>query len=148
MKYISITPEIRQTAHLINSKTFYIRELLIFKTKISVHPMAWSASIFSDTSFFKTREETALIVPHSRVVIVGDFFPGVTLMASGNKSMAALYMTITYLVAVIYPSMRLFSNATISLCVELGLEIKTASVDKISWTTSRPAALNKTKHKF
>mmetsp|Transcript_32458 Transcript_32458/g.36856 ORF Transcript_32458/g.36856 Transcript_32458/m.36856 type:complete len:86 (-) Transcript_32458:787-1044(-) len=60
----------------------YIRELFNSRTKISVAPTSWSASIFSDTSFLRISTDTALSLPHSRLVTVGDFFPGVMAIAS------------------------------------------------------------------
>mmetsp|Transcript_22231 Transcript_22231/g.63780 ORF Transcript_22231/g.63780 Transcript_22231/m.63780 type:complete len:201 (+) Transcript_22231:100-702(+) len=119
---------------------YYIREFEMFMTNMSVAPIFCKASIFSETSFFKTKDDTDLTVPHSKVVTVGDRFPGVTLIASFNSSFATLNTIIAYFVAVMYPSIRFFNKSTMSWWGVLGLEIKIASVVKISWTTSRPAA--------
>ena len=122
---------------------YYILELCNSRTKISVAPTSWRASILSDTSFFRIRDDTALLLPDSRFVTVGDFFPGVILIASCNSSFEMLYIIITYFVAVMYPSIRFWSLLIRSLCSELGFAIKAACVLKISWTTSNPAAWKK-----
>lgn len=86
-----------------SDKLIYIRELLMSKTRISVAPTFWRASIFSETSVLSTKEDTDLTVPHSRDVTVGDRFPGVILTASSTNSLLTLYTIMTYFVAVMYP---------------------------------------------
>mmetsp|Transcript_3401 Transcript_3401/g.9518 ORF Transcript_3401/g.9518 Transcript_3401/m.9518 type:complete len:133 (-) Transcript_3401:751-1149(-) len=83
-----------------DSRQIHIREFFNSRTKISVAPTSWRASILSLTSFFRTRDDTDLVLPHSRFVMVGDFFPGVILMASAIKSLETLYMIMTYFIAV------------------------------------------------
>lgn len=77
-----------------------MREFWRSNMRISVAPTSWRASIFSETSFLSTRDETALTLPHDKSVTVGDRLPGVISMALAIKSFETLYMIITYFVAV------------------------------------------------
>lgn len=90
----------------------YIREFTISNTRMSVAPNAWSSSILFETSFLRTRLDTAFDWPSSSGVIVGDRFPGVIWTACERSSLATLYMTMQYFVAVMYPSIRRLMRST------------------------------------